>query len=250
MHVCPAIRVRATAGTPMVRRVHSRFPRFPRHAIRFHARRFETGSAMRRFPRGLYAISDGPRPDLVTACAAALRGGACALQYRDKTADAARRLVEARALARCCAAHGVPLVVNDDAGLAAAVGCGVHLGRDDADPAVVRHLVGDDAVIGVSCYDSLERARDAVRAGADYLAFGAFFASPTKPAATRAAIGLLREAQSLGLPLVAIGGITPDNARMLIDAGADCVAVVSAVFADADVESAARRFADLFEPRA
>lgn len=195
---------------------------------------------------GLYAISDGPRSDLLEACAAALRGGAAVLQYRDKSTDHARRQAEAAALAALCAPLRVPLIVNDDVELAARVGCGVHLGADDADIASARARLGAAAVIGASCYDSIERARQLAAAGADYLAFGAFFASPTKPAARRASLGLLRDARPLGLPLVAIGGITPDNAPDLIAAGADFVAVISGVFGAAALESAARRYAALF----
>lgn len=198
--------------------------------------------------RGLYAITDGPRADLIEACDAALDGGARVLQYRDKSGDAARRLREAQALQALCARHGVPLIVNDDVELAAAVGAaGVHLGEDDAAVDAARARLGAQAIVGASCYDSIERARRLAAAGADYLAFGAFFASPTKPLARRASADLLRAAKPLGRPLVAIGGITPDNAAPLIDAGADCVAVISALFGAADVRAAARRFAALFE---
>lgn len=201
------------------------------------------------FPeRGLYAITDGPRPDLVAACAAALRGGTVVLQYRDKRDDAARRHAEAAALAVLCARTHVPLIINDDIELAAAVGAaGVHLGAGDADVASARAQLGAAAIIGVSCYDSLERARELTLAGADYLAFGAFFSSPTKPLARRATPGLLSVAKRLGKPLVAIGGVTPDNARPLLDAGADFVAAISGVFASSDPESAARRYAHLFQ---
>lgn len=198
--------------------------------------------------RGLYAISDGPRTDLIGACTAALDGGAAMLQYRDKTHDRARRLREARALQALCAAHRVPLIVNDDMDLAAAVGAaGVHLGEDDASVGAARAQLGRDAIIGVSCYDSLERAREAAGAGANYLAFGAFFPSSTKPAARQATPALLRQATTLGLPLVAVGGITHANAATLIEAGADAIAVVSALFGVADVRAAARRFAALFD---
>jgi thiamine-phosphate pyrophosphorylase len=197
--------------------------------------------------RGLYAVSDGPRADLLDACAAALDGGAAILQYRDKSTDAERRLREAHALQALCARHGVPLIVNDDIELAAAIGAaGVHLGEGDAALATARARLGAGAIIGMSCYDSLERARHFAAAGADYLAFGAFFPSPTKPQARRASPQLLRDARRLGLPLVAIGGITPDNARDLVDAGADAVAVISALFGARDVRAAARRFSDLF----
>lgn len=202
------------------------------------------------FPRlsGLYAISDGPRPDLLDACAAALEGGAAVLQYRDKTGGHERRLREAHALQALCARHGVPLIVNDDIGLAAAIGAaGVHLGEGDAPIGEARTRLGRDAIIGVSCYDSSERARQFAALGADYLAFGAFFPSPTKPGARAAAPHLLRDAKALGVPLVAIGGITHDNAPVLIEAGADAVAIISALFGAPDVRAAARRFADLFE---
>lgn len=199
------------------------------------------------FPaRGLYAITDGPRADLVDACTAAIEGGAAVLQYRDKTSDHARRRGEASALAALCARYRVPLIVNDDVELAAEIGAaGVHLGEGDADIAAARSRLGSGAVIGVSCYDSLERARD-LAAGAEYLAFGAFFASPTKPQARRATPDLLRAARAFGKPLVAIGGITPDNAAPLIAAGADFVAVISGVFGPVDVADAARRYASLF----
>ncbi|HVJ61324.1 MAG TPA: thiamine phosphate synthase [Tahibacter sp.] len=197
--------------------------------------------------RGLYAITDGPRTDLLDAAAAALAGGAVLLQYRDKTIDAARRHHEALALVRLCAVHGVGLIVNDDVELARAVGAaGVHLGEDDGDIAQARARLGADAVIGVSCYDAIDRARDLAAAGADYVAFGAFYPSSTKPNARRATPTLLREAAALGVPRVAIGGITPDNARPLIDAGADLVAVITAVFGARDIRAAADRFQTLF----
>ena len=218
------------------------------------------------FPlRGLYAISDGPRGDLLDACAAALDGGAAILQYRDKTTDRERRSYEARALQALCARYRVPLIINDDIELAARVSAaGVHLGEDDGAIASARARLGAEAIIGASCYDSLDRAHAMAAAGADYLAFGAFFPSPTKPFAdTRAKdrpstggfsnfarhakLQLLSDAQPLGLPLVAIGGITVDNARSLIDAGADAVAVISALFGVRDVRAAARSFVALFE---
>lgn len=201
------------------------------------------------FPaRGLYAITDGPRADLVDACAAAIEGGAAVLQYRDKTSDHSRRHDEASALAALCARHRVPLIVNDDVELAAGIGAaGVHLGEDDADIAAARFLLGSSAIIGVSCYDSLERARKLAAAGADYLAFGAFYPSATKPHNRRAQANLLRDAKALGKPLVAIGGITPDNAAPLIAAGADFVAAISGVFGPSDVADAARRYASQFQ---
>jgi thiamine-phosphate pyrophosphorylase len=197
---------------------------------------------------GLYAITDGPRDDLVAACEAAIGGGAVLLQYRDKTDDDARRLAEARALADLCARRQVALIVNDDVDLAlASDAMGVHLGEDDIDIASARTKLGPCAIIGASCYDSLERARELAAAGADYLAFGAFYASPTKPNARKATPALLRDARALGIPLVAIGGITAAKARPLIDAGANYLAVISAVFGASDVRAAARSFAALFD---
>ena len=197
--------------------------------------------------RGLYVITDGPRPDLLDVVAQALAGGARLVQYRDKTTDDARRLAEARALQALCAERGIPMIVNDDIELARAVGAdGVHLGEDDGDVVAARSALGPQAIIGVSCYDSLERALLLAAAGADYVAFGAFFPSPTKPDAQRASPDLLRQSAALGVPRVAIGGITSDNGGSLIDAGADFLAVISAVFGAPDVQAAAERFARLF----
>lgn len=199
---------------------------------------------------GLYAITDGPRDDLPAVVRAALEGGAALLQYRDKTHDAARRSREVGALKGICEAFGVPLIVNDDVGLARASGAaGVHLGEDDGGIADARAVLGADAIIGVSCYDSLQRARDAAAAGADYLAFGAFFPSSTKPGARHATPDLLRDAREFGLPLVAIGGITAENGGSLITAGADYLAVVSALFGTRDIRAAASGFAALFQAR-
>ena len=204
---------------------------------------------MRMLPsRGLYAITDGPRSDLIEVCTAAIAGGAAMLQYRDKTRDDARRREEAAALSSLCAKSGIPLIVNDDVELAAAVGAaGVHLGEDDADIASTRARLGPNAIIGASCYDSLGRARELAASGADYLAFGAFFPSPTKPHARAATLQLLRDARALNLPLVAIGGITAANGAASIDAGADFLAVISAVFGARDVREAARGLSALFD---
>ncbi|WP_266171928.1 thiamine phosphate synthase [Dyella subtropica] len=199
--------------------------------------------------RGLYAITDGPRPGLLEAVAQALSGGARIVQYRDKTTDSARRHAEAAALQQLCISRGAPLIINDDVALAIAIGAdGVHLGEKDSDLAAARIALGAQAIIGVSCYDSLERARTLAAAGADYVAFGAFFPSPTKPHARRASPELLWQSAALGVPRVAIGGITPDNGASLVEAGADFLAVISAVFGATDVEAAALRFTDLYLP--
>jgi len=199
-----------------------------------------------RYP-GLYAITDGARDDLLEAVARALEGGARLVQYRDKTSDHARRHAEAAALRQLCAGRGVPLIVNDDLELTAAIGAdGVHLGEQDLALSAARTALGEQAIIGVSCYDSFERARELAAAGADYVAFGAFFPSPTKPLARRASPALLRQSAALGVPRVAIGGITPDNAASLVGAGADYLAVISALFGAADVRAAAQTFTDLY----
>ena len=196
--------------------------------------------------RGLYAIKHGPRPNLATVVAQALAGGARVLQYRDESDDSTRRQHEATALRQLCRAHGVPLIIEADVALALAVGAdGVHL-DDVAGIADARAALGDQAIIGVSCRDSLQCAQTAVRAGANYVSFGAFFHSPTKPLAPRASIDLLRQSAALGVPRVAIGGITPDNGDSLIEAGADYLAAISAVFGATDVRQAAQRISDLY----
>jgi thiamine-phosphate pyrophosphorylase len=169
------------------------------------------------------------------------------LQYRNKTADPALRAAQAAALAPLCRAAGVPFIVNDDARLAASVkASGVHLGEHDGTVAAARAILGSDAIVGVSCYDDLQRAQAAADADADYIAFGAFFPSTTKPNARRATPALLAAAGALGLPMVAIGGITADNAPPLLAAGADLLAVVGGVFDAPDPVAAAREFRSLF----
>lgn len=209
---------------------------------------------MRRRLRGLYAIADTlylGDAMLAAAVEQALRGGACAIQYRDKSHSAAERARAAQALRALCAEYAAIFIVNDDIALARAVNAdGVHLGREDAAIDAARRALGKGSLIGVSCYNELERAEQAVRSGADYLAFGSFFPSRTKPDAVRADPALLRAARSrFDLPLVAIGGITPDNGAVLVDAGADALAAISGVFEQPDVEQAAQRYARLFEQR-
>ena len=191
--------------------------------------------------RGLYAIT----PEDIGRVAVAISSGAlCALQYRSKSMDAVRRRAEAQALAQLCRRHGVPLIVNDDVALALEVGAdGAHLGREDGDLAAARAKLRGK-VLGVSCYDSLDAARTAIAAGADYVAFGSVFASPTKPGAVRAPLALF--SRDLGVPKVAIGGITVENAPQLAAAGADAVAVISDLFDAPDVAARAREYAKVF----
>jgi thiamine-phosphate pyrophosphorylase len=189
--------------------------------------------------RGLYAITpDGP--GLVAKVRAALEGGIALLQYRNKrdTHD------EAKAIARLAREHGVPLIINDDVELALKVGAhGAHLGRDDGDFSIARKKL-QGKILGASCYDRLELARAAVAAGADYVAFGSVFASPTKPQAVRAPLSLFKNA--LGVPLCAIGGITLANAPQAIAAGADLLAVISDLFDAPDIAARARAYGKLF----
>lgn len=194
--------------------------------------------------RGLYAITPefGSAVALCAAVAAAIRGGAGAIQYRAKTASPARRHEQAAALAALCGQGGALLIVNDDAELANDVGAdGVHVGREDGDLAAARSRVGADALVGVSCYDDLARARALVAQGADYVAFGSVFPSSVKPHAPRASLDLVRAASALAVPVVGIGGIDASNAGSVIAAGAAAVAVITAVFDEHDVETAARR---------
>ncbi len=205
--------------------------------------------------RGLYAITDanlGSGQNLASQVAAAIHGGARVIQYRDKSENQTRRIQQAESLLAVCRAHRIPLIVNDDLTLAEAVGAdGVHLGRDDVPPRLARERLGSSAIIGVSCYNQIERARRAASEDADYVAFGRFFPSLTKPQAVAADTDLLRQARSeIRLPLVAIGGITPENGSLLVHAGADMLAVIRGVFGHRDITAAAKRFSRLFEPEA
>ncbi len=201
--------------------------------------------------RGLYVIADSallPPGTLIGAVEQALRGGASAVQYRDKQARGATRVTELIELRALCRRADAPLILNDNPALALEIDAdGVHLGKDDAAIADARAQLGPTLLIGASCYNDLSQALAAREAGADYVAFGSFFASPTKPDAVAAPIGLLRRArQALDLPLVAIGGITPENGPELLAAGADALAIISGVFGQPDVTAAARRYTRLW----
>lgn len=200
--------------------------------------------------RGLYAVTPdiADTAELRAKVEAALGGGVALVQYRNKTANRELRALQAATLRALCRGRGVPLIINDYLDLVEAVDAdGLHVGKDDTMLPQARARLGPGKLLGASCYDRLENAVAAVQAGADYVAFGSFFASSVKPDTVRASLTLLREArQSLGLPIVAIGGITLENAPQLIAAGADAVAVISALFSAPDIRSAAERFADLF----
>ena len=196
---------------------------------------------------GLYAISNGPRVDLLDAVAQAISGGARLLQYLDEGADRQRQRAEATAILQLCRQHDVPMIIHEDVALAQAIGAdGVHLGSATDGLARARAQLGPTAIIGVACRDSLDSARIAVRGGASYVSFGAFFPSPTKPLAPHAPVELLRQSASLGVPRVAIGGITADNGGLLVEAGADYLAAISSVFGADDIRHAARCLADLY----
>jgi len=199
--------------------------------------------------RGLYAIT--PDTDnseqLIEQVSAALDGGARILQYRNKGSDAVRRLWQANILNSLAQSRGALFIVNDDIALAEAVRAdGVHLGRDDAAIAAARARLGDGAIIGASCYNSLDLARSAVAAGASYVAFGAVFASGTKPGAVHAPLSLFADAASLGVPRVAIGGITADNASQVVAAGADAIAIIGGLFDGDGIAERAARLAALY----
>jgi thiamine-phosphate pyrophosphorylase len=200
--------------------------------------------------RGLYALTPGIADTAVLEAkvAASLEGGAALIQYRAKDAPAALAAEQARRLLALCRGRGVPLIINDSLELALAVGAdGVHLGRDDIDAREARKAF-PRGIIGVSCYADAGRALDAAKAGADYVAIGSVFASPTKPLAARAPLERIAAARSASrLPVAAIGGITAANAGEAIEAGADMVAVISAVFDAPDVRAAARSLACLFD---
>lgn len=196
--------------------------------------------------RGLYAIT----PDiaelepLLHKVEQALKAGVALLQYRNKAISKDKRLLQAKELAPLARGYGVPLIINDDVEIAAAVGAnGVHLGREDGDLAATRAKL-PGRILGASCYDDLDKARAAVRAGANYVAFGSVFPSPTKPHAVRAPLSLF--AADLGVPLCAIGGITLDNAPALIAAGADLLAVITDLFDAPDIAARAAQYRKLF----
>ncbi len=198
---------------------------------------------------GLYAITPEEQDTarLLSLVRPALEGGARVLQYRNKQASIDLKLEQALALRELAREFSVPLIINDDAVLAIEVDAGgVHLGGADGSVDAARKLMGADKIIGVSCYNRLSLAHDAEGQGADYVAFGAFFASTVKPSAPVATIALLHEARrAISLPIVAIGGITAENGASLLDAGANALAVISALFNAEDIAAAARQFANL-----
>lgn len=202
---------------------------------------------------GLYAVT----PDILSTellcekVAAALQGGASMVQYRNKAADAGLRLRQATALLALCRSFNVPLIINDHLDLCALIDAdGLHLGATDCDLGAARRLLGEHKILGASCYNRLDLAVQAEVAGASYVAFGACFSSDTKPNAIHAPLGLFAEAkQKVAIPLVAIGGITLENAAQVVTAGASAIAVVAALFGADDIASASQQFTNLFNSK-
>jgi thiamine-phosphate pyrophosphorylase len=203
--------------------------------------------------RGLYVITDHAlsqqrNQPLVNMVAAAIRGGARIVQYRNKTSPVAQRQYEAQTLAELCKTQEVVFLINDDVQLALSVDAdGVHLGQSDAGLAQARDLLGEQRIIGITCHDQIALALAAQAAGADYVAFGRFFPSRSKPEAPPASLAILQQARKqLHIPIAAIGGITPDNATSLLDHGANMLAVIHGVFGADDITAAAGEYARLF----
>jgi thiamine-phosphate pyrophosphorylase len=206
-------------------------------------------SEQRNSLRGLYAVTpdDMLLPRLSALVSMALAGGTRWIQYRNKIAPPPLRRAQAAELLRICRGAGAALIINDDLALAIELGAdGVHLGRDDGDLAAARKALGADKILGVSCYNDIARAEAAAQAGADYLAFGAMFLSPTKTQAVHAPLSLVADAKRLGLPIAAIGGVTLDNASSVIEAGASMVAVIAGLFDAMDITARAAAFQELF----
>jgi thiamine-phosphate pyrophosphorylase len=199
----------------------------------------------------LYAITDQnllPDEKLFSAVASALQAGCKWIQYREKSQDDNKRLYESTRLLQICRTYNASLIINDDVNLAKKIDAdGVHLGQGDGDVRTARELLGSEKIVGVTCHNSLTLAQKAIDAGASYVAFGRFFSSNTKPDAGSASVDLLREArkQFPRIEIVAIGGITPENARIVLDAGADKIAVCHALFSAQNIETQTKRFINL-----
>ena len=203
--------------------------------------------------KGLYAIT----PDsadlntLIQKTKSAIEGGAFMVQYRSKIQDRDVKMQQCAAILRLCREHNVPCIVNDDVEMCRTLKAdGVHLGEEDDNIAEVRHILGDDAIIGSSCYDQLDRAKSAQKEGASYVAFGAMFPTSTKPNAPRATLALLKEAKrEIQIPIVAIGGITVNNAHDVIKTGIDAIAVITSLYEAKSIKETAETFAKMFHQK-
>ncbi|MEI8361830.1 MAG: thiamine phosphate synthase [Betaproteobacteria bacterium] len=200
--------------------------------------------------KGLYAITpDEPNTEVLLAkVEAALQGGINILQYRNKQANHKLLTQQARAILPLCRQYNVPLIINDSVKLCLTLDAdGVHIGADDGNLDEIRTRLGPNKILGASCYHRLDLALSAQQAGVDYVAFGACFASSTKPNAPVASLDLFKLAQAqLHIPTVAIGGITLTNATQAITAGASAIAVINAIFNAPDIKSQAGKFSLLF----
>ena len=197
--------------------------------------------------RGLYAITDCDNlstQELLPVTEEILRAGVAALQYRDKSRNPDKRKYEAEKLRELCGAHNCLFIINDDVQLAKQTGSdGVHLGSEDCDCKTARDELGPDALIGVSCYDSLEAAQDAVADGADYVAFGSFYPTMSKQKTATAEPEIIKQVKErISVPIVAIGGITPANCRVLVEYGADLLAVISSIYQAKDPYKTVKEF--------
>ena len=203
--------------------------------------------------KGLYAIT----PDsadlntLIQKTKSAIEGGAFMVQYRSKIQDRDVKMQQCAAILRLCREHNVPCIVNDDVEMCRTLKAdGVHLGEEDDNIAEVRHILGDDAIIGSSCYDQLDRAKSAQKEGASYVAFGAMFPTSTKPNAPRASLALLKEAKrEIQIPIVAIGGITVNNAHDVIKTGIDAIAVINSLYEAKSIKETAETFVKMFHQK-
>lgn len=201
--------------------------------------------------KGIYAITDcanTTEQELLEKSENILKTGIALFQYRNKEFDQHKKKRLAQALQSLCHQYNVPFIVNDDISLAKAIAAdGVHLGKDDGDMHLAREILGTK-IIGVSCYNDINRAITAEQEDADYIAFGAFFSSITKPDAKKTEIALVKQAKSqLSIPVVAIGGITPENAKPLIDANIDYLAVISGLYSASDTIKATQNYNNLFK---
>ncbi len=200
---------------------------------------------------GLYAITpDSVDTELLCQMVeASILGGATIVQYRNKVADHKLRTKQARTLLELCKKHQVPFIINDHVTLCLEINAdGVHIGGDDGDIAAIKSRIGEDKILGVSCYGEFARAEAAEKAGADYIAFGACFPSSTKPNAPRADLDLFTQAKKLNLPSVAIGGITLENAASVVEAGANAIAVIGELFKQEPdkIRATAQQFSSIF----
>ena len=201
--------------------------------------------------KGLYAIT----PDsadlntLIQKTKSAIEGGAFMVQYRSKIQDRDVKMQQCAAILRLCREYEIPCIVNDDVEMCRVLEAdGVHLGEKDDNIAEVRHILGEDAIIGSSCYDQLNRAKSAQKEGASYVAFGAMFPTSTKPNAPRATLALLKEAKrEIQIPIVAIGGITVNNAHDVIKTGIDAIAVITSLYEAKSIKETAETFAKMFQ---